>query len=205
MTREEWLRHAVEEINKEVFSGDLDLLNHEYQIACSKTGGKKQTECIQPYDGEDVKLSDFFPTTILISHSIQDPIEMLSVLTYECIHAFFNIKGTGKPFKRLAEKYYFDEPYKEIHPSAYLREVLYNVYQHLIQTYGPWPGKTVIINPKEKKEGVKNSLAVFCPGCGYELKISRKMWEKYNNALPTCACGCRMAADLEDETEEKTN
>ena len=95
MTREEWLRHAVEEINTAVFGGDLDLLNHDFQIACGRTQGKKPTECIQPYDGEDVKLEDFFPTTISVNFTIKDPIEMLTALTYECIHAFFNVKGTN--------------------------------------------------------------------------------------------------------------
>ena len=34
MTREEWLRNAVEKLNSNLFNGDLDLLNKPYQISC---------------------------------------------------------------------------------------------------------------------------------------------------------------------------
>lgn len=205
MTREEWLRHAVEEINTAVFGGDLDLLNHDFQIACGRTQGSKPTECIQPYDGEDIKLEDFFPTTISVNFTIKDPIEMLTALTYECIHAFFNVKGTGKQFKKLAERYYFEAPYKEIHASEYLRETLTNVYARLEKNYGKFPGKPVVFHKKETKDGKKNTIVAFCPACGYELKISRKMFEKHNQGLPTCPCGTKMAADLSDEIEDESD
>ena len=202
MTREEWLRHAVEELNTSVFGGDLDLLNHDFQIACGRTRGSKPTETIQPYEGEDVKLEDFFPTTISVNFTIKDPIEMLTVLAYECIHAFFNVKGSGKAFKQLAEKYYFEAPFKEIHPSEYLKELIQSVYSRLVKNYGKFPGSPVVFPRAEEKQGKKNVLIAFCPECGYELKIARKTLEKYNNGLPTCPCGTKMALDLSDEESE---
>ena len=81
MTREEWLRHAVEMIDAEIFEGDLDTINHQFQINCGNCPGKKLSSTIQPYDGENVKLEDFFPTTISISHTIKDPIDLLGNLT----------------------------------------------------------------------------------------------------------------------------
>ncbi len=41
-----------------------------------------------------------------------------------------------------------------------------------------------------------------CNNCGYEMKVSRKMFEKHGKQLPTCVCGTKMALDLEDEEEE---
>lgn len=202
MVREDWLRRAVEELDNIVFGGDLDLFNHEYQISCSKCN--KKTETFQPYEGEDVKLDDFFPTTITISHSISDPIELLGCLALECIHAFFNEKGTNKRFKKLAEKYYFEKPYSSYNPSPYLKELLQEVYSKLKKNYGEWPGKPVIIRPKEKSNK-KNTYAVFCPECGYEMKVSKKTYEKHGCQLPTCGCGCKMGIDLGDEQEEQQN
>lgn len=199
MVREEWLRRAVEELDNIVFGGDLDIYNHEYQISCGKC---KSTETIQPYEGEDVRLEDFFPTTILISHSINDPIEMLGKLALECIHAFFNEKGNTKRFKQLAEKYYFEKPFSSYNPSVYLVDLLEQVYDNVKNDWGEWPGKTVVVRPKEKSNK-KNSYSIFCNECGYEMKVTRKIYDKYGGQLPTCACGCKMAVDLGDEQEEQ--
>ena len=42
---------------------------------------------------------------------------------------------------------------------------------------------------------------MFCAECGYEMKTTRKMFEKHGQKLPTCVCGAKMALDLEDEEE----
>ncbi len=201
MTREEWLRHAVEEIDTTVFGGDLNLLNHGFQIACGRCPGKKKTECIQPSEVENITLDDFFPTTIGVDFKIKDPKEMLTNLAYECIHAFFNETGCNKRFKKLAEKYYFEKPYKEVHASDYLQDLINDVYRKLVKNYGEFPGKAVHFPTKEKKETKKNTLLLFCPECGYTLKVSRKMFENYNKGLPTCMCGTKMVLDEEDPVE----
>ena len=205
MTREEWLRHAIEQLDSNVFGGELDLLNHEFQISCGKCSGKKLTETIQPYEGEDVKLDDFFPTTILVSHEIKNPKDILSNLAYECIHAFFNEKGTSKRFKKLAEKYYFNSPFKTCNPSPHLIDILNNIYDEMNKKIGPWPGKAVVKHKKENKDGKKNTIASFCPECGFEIKIARKTLDKHGWNAPTCPCGSKMGLDMEDENEGSEN
>lgn len=202
MTREEWLKHAVEEIDSTIFDGDLDLLNHDFQIACGRCPGKKKTECIQPSDNEDIGLDDFFPTTISVDFKIKDIKELLTYLTYECIHAFFNEKGCTKRFKKLAEKYYFEQPYKEVRPSSYLSILVEEVHKKLINKYGDFPGKPVSFPKKEKKEGKKTTIKSYCPECGYTIKLSRKIYDTYNHGLPTCICGTRMVEDTEEDEEE---
>lgn len=204
MTREQWLRHAVEKLDSEIFDGDLDTINHEFQINCGICPGKKLAYTIQPYDGEYVQLSDFFPTTISISHTIKDPIEMLTHLTRECVFAFFNEKKLNKRCKKLLEKYYFESPYSECNPSQYLKTLIETVYKILVKEYGEFPGQTVITYQKEKKEGKKNTVVLFCPNCGIEYKVNRKAWEKNTSGLPTCGCGSKMGLDCEDE-QETTN
>lgn len=204
MTREEWLRHAVEMLDSELFEGDLNTIDHEFQINCGRCPGTKMTDTIQPYDGENVKLEDFFPTTISVNHTIQDPIEMLGQLARECVFAFFNEKKVNKRTKRLFEKYYFLPPFSSYNPSDYLKTIINVVYKSMVKTYGEFPGTPVIIYPKEKKEGKKNTLVLFCPNCGMEYKVSRKTWEKSTSGFPTCGCGAKMALDCEDENKENT-
>lgn len=198
MNREQWLRHAVEKLDVEIFDGDLDTINHDFQINCGICPGKRLTNTIQPYDGEDVKLADFFPTTISVSHTIKDPIELLTNLTRECVFAFFGEKKLNKRCKKLLEKYYFEAPYSECRPSDYLVTLLKSVHKQLLKEYGEFPGQPVIIYPKESS-GKKNTLTIFCPNCAIEYKINRKKWEKNNSGLPTCGCGTKMQIDNEEE------
>lgn len=198
MNREQWLRHAVEKLDVEIFDGDLDTINHDFQINCGICPGKRLTNTIQPYDGEDVKLADFFPTTISVSHTIKDPIELLANLTRECVFAFFGEKKLNKRCKKLLEKYYFEAPYSECRPSDYLVTLLKSVHKQLLKEYGEFPGQPVIIYPKESS-GKKNTLTIFCPNCAIEYKINRKKWEKNNSGLPTCGCGIKMQIDNEEE------
>ncbi len=200
MTNEEWIRHAVEVLDSVVFEGDLDLLNHPFQISWGKTSGKKLTEVLQPYDGEDVRLEDFFPTTISVNYTIKDPEQLLGNLALECIHAFFNEKSVGsKRFKKLAEKYYFEKPYKTYNPSAHLSDLISSAYEELKSLYGKFPGTPITFHEKEKKERKKSTYVMFCPNCGYEVKVSAKMFDKHGKGSLTCVCGTKMGIDLTDE------
>lgn len=204
MVREEWLRKAVEMLDAELFNGGLDLLNTNYQIACGFVKGKKMSEVFFPYDGPDVQIDDLFPNTIAISFQFKDPVDMLCNLAYSCIQCFYGIRKTSsKRFKTLAESFYFDAPYKKCNPSNYLRELMENVYAKMVERYGEFPGKPVVIKKKPKGEGKKKStIKFFCPDCGYEMKTSYKMYEKHGKKLPTCVCGTKMAIDLSDEDPE---
>lgn len=203
MTSEEWIRHAVEQIDNIIFNGDLDLLNHPFQICWGRCAGKKMTECIQPYDGEDVKLDDFFPTTVLVNFTIKDPKELLGRLTLECIHAFFNEKSSAsKRFKTLADKYYFEKPYSSYNPSQYLLDLIDDVYNSMVKQYGKFPSTPIVFHQKEKKERKKSVYTMFCPNCGYETNVKAKMFDKYGRGTLTCVCGTKMGIDLEDDEEE---
>lgn len=201
ITHEEWLQEAVTALDTKVFEGDLDLLNHAFQISWGKCKGKKITETIQPGDVEDLKLDQFFPTTIVVDYKQSDPITIMQHLTHECIKAFLGITK-GKKFKKTAEKYYFEEPYKEVHCSAYLMDLINEAYADVVAKVGAWPGGAVVFPVKEKVKKI-NKYTLFCPECGMELTISKKMFDKYNGALPTCACGSKFARDLEEESQEK--
>lgn len=209
MTREEWLRLAIEKLNSNLFNGDLDLLNNPYQVSVGVTStnifnrGRTYTVFF-PYDGEDPTLDDFFPVTMIVDHAIKDPVEMLEALALACIRAFFNHKKDNKKFKKHAEDYYFEQVDKQLVASDYLKSILNGVYGVMVRNYGDYPGKAVVQHVKEKKEKErqKNTIKMFCPHCDFETKTSRKVFEKYGQKCPTCACGTQMAVDMEDENNE---
>lgn len=203
MVREEWLRKAVELLDSDLFKSGLDTLNVPYQISCGPTRGQKVAEVVFPYDGVDVQIDELFPNTIHVSEACKDPKEMLANLAYVCIQCFYGIRSvSNKKFKTLAESFYFDAPYNKCNPSNYLMEIIDNVYQKMVVRYGEFPGKPVIMHKREKK-GTKNILKIFCDQCGYEVKTTKKMFEKHDQKLPICVCGNKMALDLEDEEDEK--
>lgn len=205
ITREKWLRHAVELLDTKLFNGDLDLFNRQYQVSVGRCPGKKLSETVFPFDGEDVTLDDFFPVTIQISWTIKDPIEMLGALALECIHAFFNEPKVNKRFKQLADKYYFEKPYNTYTPTLYLEDILGEVHRELVKNYGDFPGYPVVFKEKPKKEGKKSSFTLFCPNCDMSVKVNRKVWEKNTYGLPTCGCGTKMGVDMEDEINNDTD
>ena len=86
--------------------------------------------------------------------------------------------------------------------SDYLKSILNGVYGVMVKTYGDFPGKAVVQHQKDKednKDKQKRTIKMFCPSCDFETKTSRKMFEKYGQKCPTCACGTQMAVDLSDE------
>lgn len=211
MTREEWLRLAIEKLNSNLFNGDLDLLNNPYQVsvgitrtnAFANSKDKSYAVCF-PYDGEDPTLDDFFPVTIIINHSIKDPVEILEALSLACIRAFFHHKSDNKKFRKHAEDYYFEQVDKSLVASDYLKSILNGIYGVMVKNYGDFPGKAVVQHVKEKsdKERQKNTIKMFCPNCDFETKTSRKVFEKYGQKCPVCMCGTLMAVDLSDEDTE---
>jgi hypothetical protein len=205
ITREKWIRHAVEILDTKLFNGDLDLYNRQYQVSIGRCPGKKLSETVFPFDGEDVSLDDFFPVTMQLSWTIKDPIELLGNLALECIHAFFDERKQTKRFKQLADKYYFDKPYSAFNPSGHLTDILEDVHNELVNNYGEFPGYPVVFHPKPKKEGKKNTLVMFCPNCSYEVKVSRKVWEGNGHGTCTCVCGTKMGIDLTDEIDGEDN
>lgn len=201
-TREEWLRKAVDLLNRDVFNGSLILEERQdlidYQVSCALLNGRKLGEVVLPFeDNEDVSLDDFFPPTIHIDEKIKSPVEIIEVLAHECIHCFKNIRKHGKLFAKEAKAIGFEKPYTEIHANYDLASRCKAIAAEL----GEFPGKPVIPHKKETKKR-KFSGKLFCPSCGYEVRISEKMFKDHNQEFPTCPCGQKFALDCTDEEDE---
>lgn len=188
-TREEWLRAAVNLINKDIYNEEMDVV--EYQISSSLLGGKKMGDTIMPYQGENVGLDDFFPPTIHVDEKIKDESQLVAVIAHEMIHAFKDIMKHGKAFGAVAGPAGFEKPYTSLNLNEDLSAKCHTIAKEL----GPYPG--VPIKPAEKDKKTKTfSGKLFCPECGYELRVKEKAFKKYG--LPTCSCGTKMALDMTD-------
>ena len=201
ITREEWLRHAVDMIDCDIFHGELKSGEIDYQIACGWCKSKKALgeTVFPPVDDENPDLDDFFPVTIHMSVTEKEPLTMVIALVHECIHAFFNIKNHGKNFKKKAHEVGFGDPVTHFHPTEWLENDCKNILRKLVEKYGEFPGKPLTGKKKEKKERKKSIYKLFCPNCGFECKAKKDDVEKFGR--PTCACGGLMALDLENDSD----
>lgn len=196
MTREEWLRAAVEQIDSHVYGGDLDLLNKEYQIACGRCAGQRKTETIVPK--KDTPLEDSFPTTINVDYKIKDPLDIVTYLAHECMKAFLGARS-GKKLAKAAETYFWDDPYKEPHPSPYLLEILKETLTDIEKQVGPWPGHAIVIPVKEPAPRKPTRVDFSCPECGWKVFSPIKMMEGRGDGVPTCICGTKMILERDEE------
>ena len=194
-TREQWLRACVDLVNEKVYSGDMDIV--KYQISSALLGGKQLGNTLMPFDGEDVGLDDFFPPTIHIDEKIQDPVTIVATVAHEMIHAFKDIRKHGKQFGAVAGPAGFEKPYASLHLGEDLSMKCYEIADAL----GVFPGQAVKPHKKEKKPKTFSGV-IFCPECGYELRVKEKAFKQHG--LPVCPCGCEMALDC-TENEEASN
>jgi hypothetical protein len=46
---------------------------------------------------------------------------------------------------------------------------------------------------------------MFCPSCGFEVKVARKTFEKNGQKCCKCYCGAQMGIDYGEEIESEAN
>lgn len=204
ITREEWLRHAVDEIDTRIFHGDLKSGDKDYQIACGwcKSDKALGETVFPPTDDETPDLDDFFPVTIHMSCKEKDTTTMIIALVHECIHAFYDIRNHDKDFKKHAHDVGFNDPVTHFHPTEWLENDCKAIEKILVAKYGEFPGKPITGKKRKTKERKKTIFKLFCPNCGFECKAKKDDVEKFGR--PTCACGGLMALDLENTDGESS-
>ena len=200
MNREEWLYEAAQEINAELFEGRNET--SQLQISIGRTRGKALGHTmLVDYDKQDVGLDDFFPPTVFISPLIKEPIHILAAITHELIHAY-ETKSTkhNKLFKATAKNIGFDGVGYEMTDA--LEADLKRVLDTLESKFGKYPGIAIKQPEKAKTENKKqsNTIVYFCPECGYEVKVTRKMMLAHPG-FPTCCCGTKMGIANDDSGE----
>ena len=70
------------------------------------------------------------------------------------------------------------------------------------------PAKEEPVKEQDKKEKKKKTFSgkLFCPNCGFEVRISEKMFKDHGGQMPICPCGTHLALDCtEDPIEDDEN
>ena len=124
---------------------------------------------------------------IFISPVLDDPVEVLAVLTHELIHAIDDCRsGHRGEFARMACRIGLVGPMNATSPSAILR-------QHLTLSagaVGPYPHRALVGRSVATKTQSTRMIKVVCPTCGYLVRATR-CW-LLRKGTPFCPDGTRM-------------
>lgn len=181
-SREVWLNRAAKTLNKWI-AKDTGLKPHEKLLV--STGwprndkrGKVIGQCF-PRKGGTVD------NHVFVSPLISDPVDVLSVLLHELVHAADNCKSghTGTFRKAWKALGFVGKPTCST-PGLKLRERL----NALAEKLGPYEHRRIYPSVDPHKQTTR-LLKVEC-GCGCIVRMTRKWLDEVGP--PTCGCGERM-------------
>jgi len=110
---------------------------------------------------------------IFISPVLEEPIEVLAVLTHEVIHAVDDCRsGHRAEFSRVARLIGLVGPTNSTSAGDTLREKL----SIIAMTIGPYPHRTLGMLSREGKTQSTRMLKVSCPACGYLVRTTKPGW-----------------------------
>lgn len=181
MTREDWLQNAKIELDSVLWPA-TGIKVPRVEVSCGFPGGASPRttlgQCWATVTAGGV-------AQVFVSPILDDPIDVLAVLTHELIHASDDCEsGHRGAFTRIARAVGLVGPMRATTPGAELITRLERVAAAL----GTYPHRRI-----ELAEIVKQStrmLRVECPSCAYLVRTTAK-W--ISVGLPTCPCGTRMA------------
>lgn len=165
MNREDWLQAVAARMVP--WFGDLPPLR--FAIGFPSTG-KKGRRIGEIWDAAN---SDDGHFEVLIRPDLDDPLEVSAVLAHELVHAAVGLKaGHGRAFRKVALAIGLQGKMTATVPGdAFKRSV-----SPILQEVGPLPHARLSFGTQSsgpKKQGTR-MLKVFCPECGYTVRVARK-------------------------------
>jgi hypothetical protein len=194
MTRERWLNDAVEELKILFTEKGIDASGRKLRVSCG-------WPCRRPL-GKHKSIGECHPTKtsldgtneVFISPLLENPVQILTVLSHEMIHVLDDCRGKHKgEFVKIAKRIGLVKPWTESNPGEELEKRLNIVYEKL----GSYPHATLdpeLIEKEEKKQGTR-MIKATCPSCGYVIRTT-KQW--IDRGLPKCGL-----CDVSFEVREK--
>ena len=181
MNREQWLTKAAALIARHLFGKPLPKV----RVSCGfpATGA---TSATRRRIGECWKatVSDDETAEIFISPLLDDPLDVLSTLTHELIHAYHPDAGHKGEFVRMAKSVGFTAPWTSTPMSVELRDELNTKVLAKLPEY-PHAKMNVSTKPKQSTRMLKAE----CPEDGYTVRLTQK-W--VDVGMPVCPCGCEL-------------
>jgi hypothetical protein len=193
-TREEWLRNAVD-LLRPTFRAQAAPIPEQLHVSVGfpSVGGRRRNprigECWSPRVSADGRAHLF------ISPVLGDPIEVLSTLVHELVHAAVGTEARHGPrFRRAALALGLRGKMTATVAGPELRARL----EMLVRELGAFPHASLLATAQHKVQRTR-LLKVECPSCGYTARITAK-WIAVG--LPTCPCDTRMRFNNADDPEE---
>ena len=196
-SRETWLRAAANELRPYFSSRGYSLPeNIRFAIAFT-SGGKRgiEGECWFPESSADKHFE------IFIRADMDDPLEILGLLTHQLVHSLLPSETKhGKEFRDIALRIGLEGKMAHPTPVPLLKEHLKTIAASL----GMLPHAALNFkagSDRPKKSGVRMLKAECSAACGYTLRMIPK-WAKFG--MPLCqvdAAHGRLRCDLPEEEE----
>jgi hypothetical protein len=178
MNREQWLNTALDEM-RPWFAEAGDPIPDIVRVSIGWMGGRgrKSSAIGQCWKPEQVK--DNTPAIFIIP-TLDDPIQILDVLTHEGVHAAGKWNHRSE-FSTLAKKIGLEKPWTATTAGPELKEKLVALAEKL----GPFDHAA--IRKDQIKKQPTRLLKVMCPEDGYVARITAKWINEMG--FPTCPCG----------------
>lgn len=188
-TREAWLIEAIETLRTQIFAPeDIEIPAYRVSVGWPGGRGKKSNvvgQCWNTAQTEDGSAA------IFISPVVKNPIEVLSILIHELIHAVDDCaSGHRGAFVKMFRTLGMVGKATQSEAGEELVEKL----RLIIDGLGAYPHAAIKRGQKsgagEKKQGTR-MLKVMCSddACGYNLRTTRQWLDV---GTPTCPCGSEM-------------
>lgn len=178
--REQWLTEAVAALAPIVEDEGYKIPPVHVSVGFPSRGGlsKKRVigQCWHP------SASDDGVPHIFISPLLDDPLDVLSTLLHEVIHAMTPGEGHKGGFVEIAKKVGFTSPWT----STPMGDDLHPRLDKIASRLGDYPHSK--LNPAESpiKKQTTRMLKVECPESGYLVRMTRKWLDEVG--APKCPC-----------------
>ena len=184
--RESWLRVAYERLRADLLAEAPPVAAVAWSFPSKGATSRARRTIGQCWDGGGVRSVEG-GHAVLVSPLIEEPVEVLSTLLHEMIHAAVGTdKGHRKEFSRVAKRLGFMKPWTQTPMGEELRSRLSSILCNL----PPWPSGHLVPAPPKQKGRQQKAVC----GCGRILRVARATFE----GGPILCGKCGKAFDLEE-------
>lgn len=184
-TREVWLNNAVAALSQHFYSRTTRYAPNNIRISCGwpsmnamRIRRRRVAECWDPEASKDGQIE------IFISPVLDDPIQVLSSLTHELVHATVgNKEKHGKLFTQFGRSIGLEGKPTCMEAGENMKK---DALQPIIAALGTYPHATLDTTAGPTKKQSTRMHKVHCATCGYVARVSTKWLDEVGP--PLCVC-----------------
>jgi len=184
-TREEWL-HGANKALAEIFKVEGYTLPDDVQVTCgwpSKSAGRSSRQRIGECWPRGASKNNV--NEVIISMSLDDPIQVLETLIHELVHAIDDCKSGHKgPFRKMALAIGLEGKMTSTHAGNALKLQLEAIASNL----GTYPHGSIDFSNRKKQTTRMHKVTCQDDGCGMVFRTSNKWVELSAHYLDCPIC-----------------